>query len=86
MEAAVRIWSIKEAVAKALGITLAHSWNRVEVKAIDRHESRFHIGEKDFCAAVHGVVGQHVFTLVCVTKPECPTRKSGLTLKGGPSL
>ena len=64
MEAAVRIWSIKEAVAKALGITLAHSWNRVEVKAIGQHESRCQIGEKDFCAAVHGVVGQHVFTLV----------------------
>jgi phosphopantetheinyl transferase len=65
IEAAVRIWSIKEAVAKALGITLAHSWNRVQVEAVGLNESRFRMGEKDFCTAVHSVIGQHVFTLVC---------------------
>ena len=70
IEAAVRIWSIKEAVAKALGITLAHSWNQVQVKAIGQHESRCQIGEKDFCAAVHGVAGEHVFTIVSMLCKE----------------
>ncbi len=64
IEAAVRIWSIKEAGAKALGITLAQSWYQVQVKTVGQHESDFQIGERDSFTALHGVVGKHVFTLV----------------------
>ena len=65
IEAAVRIWSIKEAVAKALDITLAAAWNRVEVCTVDSFESLFIVDEQDTWPAVHEMVEEHVFTLVC---------------------
>jgi phosphopantetheinyl transferase len=64
IEAAVRIWSIKEAVAKALDISLAVAWQRVQVCAVDALESRFCIDGKDSQSAVHDKVGPHVFTIV----------------------
>jgi phosphopantetheinyl transferase len=63
-EAAVRIWSIKEAVAKAFDITLAAAWQRVQVQAVGSVESRFCMDGQDVCVAVHDRVRQHVFTLV----------------------
>lgn len=63
-EAAVRIWSIKEAVTKALDITLADAWTSVRVKMVGALESRFQIDDQDPSTAIHDVVGGHVFTLV----------------------
>ncbi len=65
IETSVRIWSIKEAVTKALDITLTDAWHRVQVRSIGSAESRFQIDDQDPCTAVHAAVGQHVFTLVC---------------------
>jgi phosphopantetheinyl transferase len=64
IEAAVRIWSIKEAVTKALDITLADAWTRVRVKTVGAFESRFQIDDQDRGTAIHDVVGEHVFTLI----------------------
>lgn len=64
IETAVRIWSIKEAVAKAFDISLAAAWQRVQVRTVDSFESRFCIDGKDGWSAVHDQVGQHVFTIV----------------------
>jgi phosphopantetheinyl transferase len=64
IEAAVRIWSIKEAVAKALDISLAAAWNRVEVCTVDSFESLFTVDGQDAWSAVHEMVEEHVFTLV----------------------
>jgi phosphopantetheinyl transferase len=65
IETAVRIWSIKEAVTKALDITLTDAWNRVQVRSVGSAESRFQVDDQHPCTAVHAAVGQHVFTLVC---------------------
>jgi len=65
IETVVRIWSIKEAVTKALDITLTDAWNRVQVRSVGSSESRFQIDDQDPFTAVHAAVGQHVFTLVC---------------------
>ena len=62
-ETAVRIWSIKEAVAKALDITLAAAWHRVQVCAVGSFESRFEIDGRGPHTAVHDSVESHVFTL-----------------------
>jgi phosphopantetheinyl transferase len=63
IEAAIRIWSIKEAVAKALDIPLADAWTRVRVIAVEQDQSRFLIDEKDPCSGIHANVGAHLFTL-----------------------
>jgi phosphopantetheinyl transferase len=66
VESAVRIWSVKEAVAKALDITLAAAWHRVQVSAVDSSESHFRVdGQDDEWSAVHENTEGHVFTLVC---------------------
>ena len=65
IETAVRIWSIKEAVTKALDITLTDAWHRVQVRSVGSSESRFQIDDQDPCTAVHAAVGRHVFTRVC---------------------
>ncbi len=65
IDAAVRIWSIKEAVTKALDIRLTDAWNRVQVRSVGSSESRFQIDDQGPFSAVHAVVGRHVFTLVC---------------------
>jgi phosphopantetheinyl transferase len=64
IEAAVRIWSIKEAVAKSLDVNLAAAWHRVQVRAVGSLESGFSIDGEGLYAAVHGSVERHVFTLV----------------------
>jgi len=65
-ETAVRIWSIKEAVTKALDMNLADAWRRVRVTSVEDFESRFHIDDDTPRLAFHDAVGQHVFTLVCL--------------------
>jgi phosphopantetheinyl transferase len=62
-DAAVRVWSTKEAVAKATGLSLADAWQRVRMMTIGESESRFSMEGKDLFTAVHAVVNQHVFTL-----------------------
>ena len=65
--AAVRVWSIKEAATKALGISLADSWYRIRVTKTDHHKSSV-IADKKKCMAVHDNVGTHVFTAIRFTK------------------
>jgi len=65
IETTIRIWSIKEAVTKALDITLTDAWHRVQVRSVGSAESRFQIDDQESFTAVHAAVGQHVFTLVC---------------------
>jgi len=65
-ETAVRIWSIKEAVTKALDINLADAWRRVRVTTVGAYESRFQIDDDAPSHAFHDAVRQHVFTLVCL--------------------
>lgn len=64
IETAVRIWSIKEAVAKALDITLAAAWQRAQVCGVGFTESRYQIDGQGSYTAVHASIGPHVFTLV----------------------
>jgi len=63
-EAAVRVWSLKEAVAKALDISLADAWQRVQVTKIGLYESRLQFDGIPRGQAVHDVVSSHVFTCV----------------------
>ena len=62
IEASVRIWSIKEAMAKALGINLAQSWEKVEVKGVEQNKSLAFMEKKEY-TAVHDTVGNHLFTV-----------------------
>jgi len=64
IKAAVRIWSIKEAVAKALDITIADSWNRVRIIDIGRYESRVQIDNRDIYSVFHDTVDNHLFTII----------------------
>jgi phosphopantetheinyl transferase len=65
IEAAIRIWSIKEAVAKALDVPLADAWRRVRVIAVGQEQSSFLIDEKGSHSGIHASVGTHLFTLAC---------------------
>lgn len=65
MSAAVRIWSIKEATAKATGINLAEAWTRVRITAVGEKESCLTVDEKTMTAK-HAVIDEHLFTLICV--------------------
>jgi phosphopantetheinyl transferase len=62
-EAALRVWSIKEAAAKAYGIILSEAWQSVKVTHIGETMSRFEWGGKN-TAAHHAVVDDHVITLI----------------------
>jgi phosphopantetheinyl transferase len=62
-EAALRVWSIKEAAAKACGINLAEAWHTLRVADIGDSQSRFAMGGMDM-QAHHAVVAEHLVTLV----------------------
>ena len=64
MGAALRIWSIKEAVSKALNTSLADSWNRVRVKDIGSHESSIAIDNKGDYPVFHHTIDHHLFTII----------------------
>ena len=65
-QTAVRIWSTKEAVAKAEKIPLAEAWHRTEITAVEAGVSRLTIDGQVPCEAVHAVVDDTIFTLfVC---------------------
>lgn len=62
-QAAVRVWSAKEAVSKATGVVLADAWQRVQLVAIGEIESRLSIDGKGPLAVSHASVDDHVVTL-----------------------
>jgi len=63
LPAALRIWSIKEGVTKAVNMPIGESWKQVHVTDIGLHESRLTVGDQKFWA-FHDTVEDHVFTLV----------------------
>ena len=64
IQAALRIWSIKEATAKALNTTLADSWNRVRVKVIGMDESLMEIDGKGGHKVLHQTIDDHLVTII----------------------
>ncbi|MEW6672167.1 MAG: polyketide synthase dehydratase domain-containing protein [Thermodesulfobacteriota bacterium] len=62
--AAIRIWSVKEAAAKALNLNLAETWQRVTVTQVGCDDSRFQIDSTGPFTACHNTVDGHVFTLI----------------------
>jgi phosphopantetheinyl transferase len=61
--AALRIWSIKEAAAKAFGMNLAEAWQAARVHELGDTQSRFTIVERQI-EAQHAVVADHLVTIV----------------------
>jgi len=66
IEASVRIWTIKEAISKALDMRLADSWERVLVKEIGVNKSSMEIDNKGH-TAFHDTVDNHLFTIINIT-------------------
>jgi phosphopantetheinyl transferase (holo-ACP synthase) len=62
-ETATRIWSVKEAVAKATNTNLAETWQRTEILAVDAAVSHLHIDGHGPYEALHTAVDDHIFTL-----------------------
>ncbi len=62
--AAFRIWSVKEAVAKALNWDLAETWQRVRVTTINDKTSRLTISDHREQTARHALIGGHLVTLL----------------------
>ena len=63
MWASIRIWTIKEAVSKALNWNLADSWKRVLVTDIGLNRSSIIIDDKVH-TAFHDTVDNHLFTVI----------------------
>ncbi len=61
--AALRIWSIKEAAAKAASINLAEAWRRVQVGAVGESESALSI-DGNRRTAHHAALNGHLFSLI----------------------
>lgn len=66
---AVRIWSVKEAVSKALDVPLAEAWHQVEVTVVDRNESRLEVQGRPAPPVRHAEVSGHLFTLFSLSSP-----------------
>jgi phosphopantetheinyl transferase len=62
-EASVRVWTTKEATAKALDMSLAESWEKVSLKHIGVDRSILEIGLKNH-TAFHDAIDDHLFTIV----------------------
>jgi len=62
--AALRIWSAKEAAAKALDLPLAQAWERVRLTRIGRRSSRLRVRDLGSGEAHHAAVDAHLFTLL----------------------
>ena len=62
--AALRVWSAKEAAAKATGKNLADIWQRVRVTTIAMGESRLIMDNRTDLTAWHALVDDHLFTLL----------------------
>jgi len=65
VQASIRIWTIKEAVSKALNINLTKAWEKTEIINIGQQKSRVIIDNKT-AYAYHETVGSHVFTLIVI--------------------
>lgn len=63
IEASVRVWSIKEAMSKALDINLAESWKKVKIKDVWQNRSLV-LMEKQEYTAFHDTVDNHLFTII----------------------
>ncbi len=63
--AALRVWSVKEAAAKAARCDLADAWQRVRVREITTVASRL-IMDGQALTAYHGMLADHLFTLLCM--------------------
>ena len=61
---ALRIWSVKEALAKALNIDLAQAWSDVEVRSSSPRATSFRIAGGAEHTAHHAILEGHLFTLV----------------------
>jgi phosphopantetheinyl transferase len=61
--AALRVWSAKEAAAKALDMPLAHAWERVRLTALGLTESRLQVEGVGTRGVLHDTVDGHLFTL-----------------------
>ena len=71
IQASLRVWSIKEAVSKALDIKLTDAWHSVRVTDIGSDKSRILIDKErrwQYVPAFHDTVDDHVFTLVILEK------------------
>jgi phosphopantetheinyl transferase len=62
--AAVRVWTIKEAVAKMLNMNLADAWARAHVLTIEAEESRVRIADGPEASVIHQLIEDHLITLV----------------------
>jgi phosphopantetheinyl transferase (holo-ACP synthase) len=65
MRASIRIWTIKEAVSKALDLNLADSWKKVLVTDIGLNRSSIVIDGEGH-TAFHDTVDNHLFTVINV--------------------
>jgi len=62
-QAALRIWSIKEAATKALGLSMADAWQSVRVTRIGERRSSFVVDGRAMTAH-HATVDDHLVSLV----------------------
>ena len=69
VRAAMQIWSIKEAVAKALNISLADAWEQTEVVEIGGEESHCRLRGEVPCLAFHGQIEDHLITVMTTLVP-----------------
>lgn len=63
-EAALRVWSTKEAASKAAGMELAVAWHQVALISVDNYESRVHIKDIGVFESHHATVDDHLFTVL----------------------
>jgi hypothetical protein len=63
IEASMRVWSIKEGIAKMMNWPLAASWASVRVQATGWFESRLIVDGVPY-RAFHDTVAGHLFTMV----------------------
>jgi phosphopantetheinyl transferase len=66
-DASSRVWSIKEAAAKALDITLTESWKKVKVVSLGEEKSDILINDQQVIA-YHAKVDDHIITLLKLQK------------------
>ena len=62
--AALRVWSTKEAAAKALDLPLAQTWDRVKLTALGSNASRLEVEGLGTREVIHDTVDDHLFTLL----------------------
>jgi len=62
-EYCLRIWSIKEAVTKALDIKLVESWKTAKIKKVGKNKSTFYLYDNEI-TVYHDIIDNHLFTLV----------------------